>query len=99
MRQGIVADPKSLEGVWATDCGVLVLDATSNRYFGVFGTDCQEIDAIFANGVLQGEVRNDKTAMFGTMRLTFDRSRTSFTGYYRYAGDEEEILWEGWRLF
>ncbi len=98
-HKGIVSNPKSLEGVWATDCGVLVLDATSNRYFGVFGVDRQEIEATFANGVLQGEIRNDKTEVFGTMRLSFDRSRTSFTGYYRYAGDEDMTPWEGWRLF
>ncbi|GEM_PF-1644673 len=98
-REGIVANPKTLEGVWTTDCGVLVLDVVSGRYRGICGADHLQIDAKFANGVLQGDVINDRTGEKGLLRLTFDRSLGSFTGYYRYAGDDEETPWEGTRLW
>jgi len=97
-REGIVANPKNLEGVWTTDCGVLVLDEISGRYRGVCGADRLQIDAKFASGVLQGDLLNDRTGERGMFRLTFNRSLGLFTGYYRYADDEEETPWEGSRL-
>jgi hypothetical protein len=96
-RKGIVADPKTLEGVWSTDWGVLVLDADAGSYRGMFSAECVEIQARFSSGVLQGTLFNGTTGEEGSLRLSFDRERKSFTGYYGY-GDEEPTPWDGWRL-
>ena len=95
-RAGIVANGKNLEGVWCTDLGIMVLDSIVGGYRGYLGSEGHTLEGQFASGILRGRILSPHNDEFEPLKLSFDRSLTSFSGCYT-SGDED-ISWEGYRM-
>ena len=85
----------TLEGVWFSEYGAIVLQATGSGYTGVYGEGRNSLEGTYSNGVLKGILLEGDRS--GDFQFALASDGKSFQGKFRYGRDEAWEPWNGWK--
>lgn len=81
-------------GVWYTEYGPLIVTQNNNYFTGIYmGTNKYTMEGTVSGGTVTGRIQEVDTQ--GDMVLTIADNGKSFTGKWRYDGEEEWSEWSG----
>ncbi|AEV29128.1 hypothetical protein SpiGrapes_1315 [Sphaerochaeta pleomorpha str. Grapes] len=91
----IAPGENTLEGVWFSEYGAIVLDATDLGYTGVYGEGENTLEGIYSKGMFKGSLQEQGRS--GDFQFTVSSDEKLFKGKFRYTGEEEWQTWDGWK--
>lgn len=91
----VTQNKSSWTGIWYSDNGAVVLKQDGTKVSGIYAEEKYKLEGLIQGNILKGSFAegDDK----GVFEFTMHKDGGSFTGKYRYNGDEEWDVWSGIR--